>query len=264
MTFEEDVDLIDAYLDNSLTEQGRLTLESRLEHDSQFKALFDRQKFIREGIQGLQAIEWTDKLAKIETRSPTEGESLPVPSSPSQSDKVDTPAQKRGRNWPLYLAFAAGIALLLSAGIWLWGPVQNSPDQYASQHYFTYHSVQLRTEMESDAFATALDAISKQQWLAASRSLETHLAAHPNDLEASFVLADVYHQSSRFTEAMNQWQQIISQNGARWVERAQWNYVCSAVAHTSYALAKVMLSQILDEPTHFFHDQASELSKLLQ
>ena len=234
---------IERFVLQQMTEDEQLTFEQELAIDQALRKEVDKYRLILEA----------SELA-VEDKLRSKLDALASGKVVNQQPKII---------WRRYLTLAAGVAILLSVGIWFFGGGESTAEAYAANHYFNYSGIQLRSEDASDQKAIGLTYMKESQWQQAAKYFENYLTQHPTDVEASFMLGDVYYQAGQYSAAMEQWQSIIDQNAIRWIERAQWNYVCAAVANGSDQMAMQMIDEIMTDESHSFHTQASKLANLL-
>jgi tetratricopeptide (TPR) repeat protein len=111
----EDFELIENYLDGSLDASTRVVVESRLNHDVDFRINFEDVQVLREGIQ----------RAALRENMNVFHENLPE----IQYSKL--------RTSPLYWAVAASISLLILAGIWWTKPLTSQQEKIFQSYYHT-------------------------------------------------------------------------------------------------------------------------------
>ena len=160
------------------------------------------------------------------------------------------------------LAVAAGMLLLISAGLWYMLQGRTSEiDQFVEQQYLDYDYNQLRGEFSRNNFPFRLSdkSFDKQE---AAQWLIKWLEENPSDDEARFMLADIMKDMGHIEQAQEQLIKIINQNSIRWGEKAEWNYVLLSAREHWNDKAAATLQSIISDPAHSYHMRAKELAAM--
>jgi hypothetical protein len=92
--------------------------------------------------------------------------------------------------------------------------------------------------------------------------LEQWLVANPEDMEATFLLADLSYQSGAWQQAEKIFLNIAQTRSILWGEKSAWNYVLISAQRDWTSDAENMLKSIIADKNHSFYRQATELEKI--
>jgi hypothetical protein len=167
---------------------------------------------------------------------------------------------------PLYsrLAIAAGILIILFAGIWLFmNRESDSLIAFRDQQYLDYDYSRMRGDQNpaySLPFEIGQDKAGKQK---AIQWFSSWLDTHPDDDEAHFIVADLLYKTGHTDQAKAHLLMIIRHPSIRWREKAEWNYVLMSLPLPWDETAKRLFDDIRHNPDHSYYTQAKALEDKL-
>ena len=121
-----DIELIERYFDQDLTSDERARFERRLQHDQEFKRLFDRERHVTGAIKFEGALRDLEYLRALEQGDLFRGSGYSINNN-SHSD-----SQSRVRQLMPYIMSAAASLLIIAAVIFYVKP--ESPQRMASKY----------------------------------------------------------------------------------------------------------------------------------
>ena len=162
---------------------------------------------------------------------------------------------KNSFNW---WGIAAGILLLITAGIFVFANFNYSNAQIANKHY-QQPNIGVNIRGEQSALQTANKAFAKGAYNTVIQTL-----ANKTDLtsEEQYMLAHAYFGNQHYTEATTLFQTLINQNTSR-KEGAEWFLALAYLGQDDSEKAQEMLNTIVADTSHPNYDKASALSKEL-
>ena len=239
MSFEKDIDAIDAYLDEKLPPAERALLKSRLDSDASFSMLFERQKMIRQGINGLAT---TDFEATLKSNT---------------KNKIK-PMSRRS-----LLSLAATILIVISIGAW-WLMAPTSYERTANRLYKT-PIVQVDRNNDTDVYTKGMISFGQANYYAAIQQFSEIIASDPDFMNAKYYKAHSLFLSGLYREARTQFDLLRDTSDNLMRERAEW---FSILAGIKQGLAKdqieTELQLIMQSSNHFYQNLAGDLLKDFQ
>ncbi len=245
----EKLERIELYVSGDLSNEDLSQFEEQMRVDPQLKESVDRYRLINEALN----ISVEDDLRKhLKT----------LESSQSSGNKsiLSTRVRQLNFRW----AVAASVFVLLCAGLWfLVGQGPSEVARFSEKQYLSYDYEQMRGEYHHSDFKFDMsgghyDRVKAEQWFS------NWLQSHPEDDEARFILSDVLKNSKHISEAKQELAIIMSHHSVLWGEKAEWNYVLLSVIGTKDDLAASTLQKMINDPSHSYHRQAMELSRILK
>src|SRR5262245_10301824 len=119
----QNIDLIERYFDNDLTQEEQVTFNERLKSDLELRHLFDREKLLINTIRFGAAKNHLDIFKELE-------KSLP-----------EITVEKKTSSRVIYYAAAASVVILIVAGIYLFKMNSSVPDELYAQNFTPYPNV---------------------------------------------------------------------------------------------------------------------------
>lgn len=239
-----DDNLIDQYLNNSLSESDRLTFEARLQNDASLQEELnirkDMNRFLKKRSNKKELKATLDNVGadffKIEQEEIIE--KIPVQSSGMRS------------LWIAVSGLAAAAVLIL----YLLSPWQKS----LYDNFATHPSLSL-TEKSTTVNQTATQAetsFNQQKYQEALNALNTYLETNSNDTQAQLYKGICHLELAQYPQANTLFEQI-SKGPTAFKDDAQWYLVMTALKQNNIALVKTQLNKI--SPQSDWHDEAQSL-----
>jgi len=159
--------------------------------------------------------------------------------------------------WPV----AAAILLLLSLLVWVFNRSQVSPPQFVENHYVSYHTLDLRSDNETEQLFKGLTLLRQGLETEAIQWFKEYTTSHPEDHESRFILADLMQKAGQHLAARDEFRQISNSNSILWKEKATWNDILLSVQFDWDKVAKERLEGLVNNESHSFHNLAIKLAK---
>lgn len=212
MSEQEDIRIIEKYLDGTLPPDAKSAVDQRREKDREFAALFEQHTFILDGFAGLELEAIEEQLKK---------------GRPFKTEK----STANGRRT---LAFFLFIVAILVAAIFLFrkNSEANVPQfhaELAEQYYQppmaeTIRSVRDRTEQE---YFEAMESYAAGNWSEAMPLFTELAATEQYSYPAKYYLAHCYYQSGDYLGAGERFASVAGAPGefksaAQWYQALSW------------------------------------------
>ncbi len=260
MEEQYNIEEIEQYLAGELTGAALVDFESRLAQDAGLAAKVRL-------VQGLDDTLADEQALKVQQLVVGLGEEFFAPIA--DETKAEVAKEKPTVRLPLYrrpYAIAAGLAILVSLGLFFWWqsatPPLSSQELFAS-YYQAYENTALVRGPAStnDQYQTALDQYDQGDFTSASTILDTILTQQPGDISARFVLAHAYfNQTPPNTEAAIQALQFIIEDGKSiLLPQVQWYLALIYLKQDQGPQAQALLQQLLNSPDTQLAQQAQKL-----
>ena len=244
----ENIKRIEHFLSGKMSAEERLFFEQQMLRDQKLRDEVARVEIIDKALEVAVEDDLRNMLKKLEAGQVSSPAISPV---------------RKTRKLFTRLAFAAGIVLLLSAGLWLMTSRDSyGLEQFSDHYYLGYDYSQIRGEYSQRSdFPSGLSSGNYDREQAAHWFL-TWLETHPADDEARYVLADILKEMGQIAKAKSELATIISHQSILWGEKAEWNYVLLSIGDTWDELAGITFQKMITDPAHSYHRQAKELEVL--
>ena len=161
------------------------------------------------------------------------------------------------------LAAAASVLIVVGIGLWfIWGNNSLSVNKFAENSYVDYNYNNLRSGgTVTGERSPSLNLIEQGDMQGAAVWYEDWLNDNPNDTEARFVLATLYHLQKRYSASRKTFLRVARSNSLLWSEKAEWNYICVSLMDKWDSDAQQMLDAILTSEEHSYYSRALELKQ---
>lgn len=243
----KEFDLIESYLQESLSKTDRLAFEKRLAEDPDFAEEFSLHK------QGRQLIQLSGREALMQRLD----------------SRFESAKQQEGKVIPLYqrrsLQVAAAVLLIIVAGFWVMNNLNSSsPEQLFANYMENPKTSEVRDVFvpeQQSAWNKAISAFEGEDFAQATPILETLL----EDLEfvkqsggqASLYLGISYLNLGEPSKAIEAFSGASS--SSIYFDQIQWYRALAHLKANQLEEAKTALQQIVDTPSHYKQTQAKEL-----
>lgn len=239
-----DIDLIEHYLDGSLSDTERLAFEERLKLEDELRAQVEEMKVIREGILRASRKEVLKSIQALEATLPA----------------VEAPVIPLWRN--TWLQVAAGISLLAVCAYLLW-PRTQEPTQLFAEYFEPYPNIIMPTvrgvvENDSTVKAQAYRAYDQQNFTEAIRLFE---AVQQKDEGVFLYLGNSYLASGQPERALPLFEKVLN-NYDVFDEQAEWYVAVSYLKLEEREKAKVALQKVVARESSYESKAQLILEKL--
>lgn len=244
MNQQNNIDLIEQYLNNELSESERQELENQLATDHNLSNEFERRQTAHKMIDFMVTENLRKQLRDLE----------------ADETKV-VPLSTRSRR--MYaLAIAACVIILIGAFFFIIPSGQNlSNAQLALNLYeapaFTVRGTEGQTIQAN--IAQGVEALSNKNYDLAITTLEQVTPDNDYYTMARYYLGHANFLNRNFQLAANNFEDVIKRNDIRYVEDAQWFQLLSCLGQNNDC--KDLLTHITQNQRHLYHSQALEIEK---
>ena len=247
---EQDIVLIEKYLEGNLGAGEQETFENRMEGDPQFSQWVAQTENMVSGIKHAGRKDIAQQLSDLEATLPE----LDL----EETSKVIELKPSRYRYWA---AIAAGLALVLISSLFLLNYYSETTDQDLFTAYYEPYSGDLSRSGEedlSDKRAKAHYAYSIQQYDVAISLFEEVISQEPTSKER-FFLGNAYLTKGEGVKAAKQFEEVLGDSDYPLQDQARWYLALSQLKAAKTALAKNTLEKITETPGSFYYEKAEEL-----
>jgi hypothetical protein len=275
MSIEEKYELFDAYLENSLSAEEKISFDTQL-LDSSFKKEFDEYSQIQnafisiaknkesenEFIQNLKSI--TQNYTATETTT-TKDETLENYVKAQEAKReLKKPREKINiftfsRNKTIMAAAAFLLIGFFVSKIFLNTPKQSMQSLYASN--FKIEPLSLERGGSQDSIFQIATFFSTKSYDSTIAYLQKYLSTHPNDSKLDMVKAMCYLEKNNFDSTQNILTGIINQNNS-FKEKAQWYLAMTFLKQGNKSKVLEMCNSF--EKQHFYYTKAQAILKTIE
>ena len=231
----KDLELIARYFQGDCDQEEMATIESRRKTDIDFARLINQQKLITDGFSGMQMIDLEEILENHRTRK-----------------KI---------LWFRIVSWAA-ILLLAFGGGWWWSHEINDPSNIAKIFYKLPIAEIERNNMNTsgdDPYVTGLNQFASGDFAASITSFSKITLDEEQYWFAQYYKAHAEYQTSLFSAARSDFDRIVNSNISTLTEASEWNALLSALRNSEPI--KERLNLILEDPKHFYYQQAKDIEE---
>jgi len=107
--------------------------------------------------------------------------------------------------------------------------------------------------------AQGMAAYGSKNYSGAIKFFEDYLTKATNDLQVPFYLGISYMATENQNKAEGQFNRLLQSNNGLYFDNAQWYAALIAVDKAEYSKAKDLLTKVVANKNHYFHDSAEEL-----
>lgn len=244
MNQQNNIDLIEQYLNNELSESERQELENQLATDHSLSNEFDRRQTAHKMIDFMVSENLRQQLKDLE----------------DEETKV-VPLTSRSRT--MYaLAIAACVIILIGAFFFIMPSGQNlSNAQLALNLYETPAFTMRGTDAQTIPvnITQGVEALSNKNYDTAIATLEQVTPDNAYYTMARYYLGHANFLNHNFQVAANNFEDVIKSNDVRYVEDAQWYQLLSCLGQNNDC--KDLITSIIQNERHLHHNQALEIEK---
>jgi len=240
---ELDIELIEGYLNKTLTAAELLRFDNRIKTDVSFAEKVDDYKEIIENIKLKGQQDFRNEVAVWENEIKTESETKHI-------------------FWKPYLSVAATILIILVAGLYFYSNRNQHKDeqQLFTAYFIPYEDViSVRgNSTQKTALEQAMLLYNEEKYHEAIPYFKTYLSSNKNDLSALFYLTISELGLKNTEEVIPNLHFIITQNSV-YHDQAQWYLALTYLMQKDKKSAIQILNTIENDPEHIFKSQAAEL-----
>lgn len=245
---EEDIELIERYLNSELSPEELDAFKQRLEVDSAFAEKVDDYKAIITGVRHLGHKKFTEELAAWEHEIKNEETAVQT---------IDL----RARRWKKYLAVAAAVVLLILSLLYFMVPRApvNTEDLFTA--YFVPYDdvVSVRDGRENDeTLGYALQNYGDGKYKEAIPYFQSYLSTDSQNHDAMFYLGTSALAEKNTAVAVPPLRELVAQRSI-YAEQAAWYLALAALLENNKESARTQLKDIAENKSHSMHEKAEEL-----
>lgn len=240
---ETELEKIGKYLDNEMTPQERSEFELQIANDDDLRTY-------------IQLYSSIDKTMSMENASPKENELRQTLQQMNRKYFAEGGKVVQG-SFKKWLAIAASVIILVTAGIYFLSSGKTSPEKLYAQ--FANHdalNIQLRGNKTDSLAQNAAIAFNKRSYAEALPLLEQYISLQPDDIQMKFSLAVSYLETGNYNAADTIFSNIASGPTA-YAATAQWYMALSALKQNNIVKCRTTLNSIPE--TSSFITKAKEL-----
>ncbi|MCB0669277.1 MAG: tetratricopeptide repeat protein [Saprospiraceae bacterium] len=244
MTSEADLQLIEQYLNNELTDEQVRQFRERMTDDGEFAI---RVELVREMPSAL--------LTNTENFR-TDLRRIMQEEAESSIDRKPPPVARQFNLWKRLLV-AAAIVAFITVGVQFFLP-DNTVDLYSLNFTIPAENITTRdrTELSID-LQQALQAYSGENYTLAIDLFLKYLSTQPEDLGGRFFLAISQMATGRFGDAIGNLRELATISGS-YQKAANWYLALAYLRMGETDQAKITLNELV-EPKNSYSDKAQEI-----
>lgn len=242
MNQQNNIDLIEQYLSNELSDAERKELEAQLETDKDLANELDRRQTAHQMIDFMISESLRNQLKALE----------------AEDSKVVSLASRTRRLYTL--AIAASVIILIGAFFFLIPGGQSLSNQQLAMNYYEAPVFTMRSSGDETIeanLAAGLQALRDTDYRAAIQNLEQISPENDQYIMARYYLGHAHFLAREYTAAGNYFAEVINSNDIRYIEDAQWYALLSCLSQDQ--TCQEMLDRILNDQNHLHYRQAQEL-----
>jgi len=244
--YQNDISLIEKYLEEELNEKDRVRFELRLQEDADFRALFEAHKLLTTGIRA---------NARASLRQQME----------DWEKQMDEHHAGRGGRFRAWWYVAAGIALLIvGLGSFFWIDQDHSGNLVA-EHFepypATYGAVQRSGDEPSGKLREAISLYEQGNYDKAIPVLQTIVEENPDPV-IKFYLANAHQANQEPEQAIELYLGLLEGEKGLLQNQIMWYLSLCFIELQDYDSARVYLLRISNEENPYQMRAATILSKL--
>jgi tetratricopeptide (TPR) repeat protein len=243
------IELIESYLEDRLSESEKADFEKRLGSDPEFEKEYNDFKKLIQGIDVFGADEFSSTVAGWE------GEI-----------KAKSQTQNRTQRYRLYAAAAIILMVLLPIGYLLLNPFSgNSNDALFAAYFEPYDDViTSRAGVADDALIQGMKLYEAGSFKESMRFLKNYVKDQPNDDEARFYLAITALASGELDIAQKELTELLQNKEYLFYEQVQWYLALTYLKADNHDQLTRVLTTILANDSHSYFSKSTELLKKLR
>ncbi|MGI9552413.1 MAG: tetratricopeptide repeat protein [Aurantibacter sp.] len=247
---EQNIVLIEKYLEGNLGASEREAFEKRLEDDPEFGQSVVQMENMVSGIKHAGRKDIAKKLADLEA-------TLPEVELEETSNVIEL-KQSRYRYWG---AIAAGLALVLISSLFLLNYNSGQTEQDLFTAYYEPYSGDLSRSGEEDLFdktKKAEYAYALGQYAVAIPLFEEVISQEPTS-KLRFYLGNAYLSTGEGSKAAQQFEAVLRDIDYPLQDQAQWYLALSYLKAGNVDMARTNLEIITENSGSFYHQKAKEV-----
>lgn len=241
MNQQNNVDLIEQYLNNELSEKDRQELENKISEDETLAAELERRQMAHRMLDFMISENLREQLTNLEAED---------------TKVVRMPARRRS----MYaLAVAASVIILIGAFFFIPTGGSLSNQQLALDFYETPAFTMRGTDAEtiSGQVAEGINALNQKDYGQAISALQSVPADNEYYIISRYYLGHANFLNKNYAAAENDFSEVMNANDIRFQDDAQWYRLLSCKAQDQDC--EDMLQTILQNPNHPYFEKASQL-----
>lgn len=242
MNKQNNIDLIEQYLNNDLSESERQELENQLATDHNLSNEFDRRHTAHKMIDFMVSENLRQQLKELE----------------AEDTKVIPMASRSRRMY--VLAIAACVTVLIGAFFFLMPSGQHPGNAQLALNFYETPTFTMRgidAQTINTNIAQGVEALNSQNYDLAIATLEQVPSDNDYFIMAQYYLGHANFLNHNFQAASNNFADVIKSNDVRYIEEAQWYQLLSCLGQNN--ACQELLTPITQNTRHLHHSDALEI-----
>ena len=242
-----DIDLIEKYLNNEVTETERQSFDRRIRKDEALAQEFQRRQTAHNALDYLIAKNLREELRSLETGAKV------VPIRTMKSNRL------------LIWSVAASL-LLVVAFFFLFQQGGKQEADVLAEAYYEAPELNIRGGSDGakgkEILSRGVAALKNKRFPQAILTLDSVAAADPFYIEAQYHLGHAYYQTQQWVKAEKSFNLVAGGPDIRFKEDAEWFAVLTCMAQKKNCATQ--LDPLINNKGHAHHQQALKLKKSLK
>lgn len=208
-------DLIERYLSKELSGEELQNFEEKISNDDELKMEINLHQQLAETLKGDDIHDFRNKIKSVDSQWERPGEK-------------QNGGQVFRLNFRKVMAIAAGVALLIFAGQYLFSEGQSSsPEQLFANHYEPYQMVLNQRSIDDEENSNtlinhAVQAYANGNYGEAAETFNRLLEPNPDNVAFKFYEAISHLSDNKPTTAIPIFESLVSQSGHLFEEQSRW------------------------------------------
>ncbi|MCB0687020.1 MAG: hypothetical protein KDC53_10855 [Saprospiraceae bacterium] len=247
MNQQNNIDLIEQYLNNELSESERQEVENQIAADQDLASEFERRQMAHQMLDFMVTENLRDQLKALEAED---------------TRVISMPARRRRLSM---MAIAASVIILIGAFFFIMPGGGSLSNQQLALDLYETPTFTMRggeTENITTQITQGIQALNEKDYTAAIRDLEEVPADNEYYTMARYYLGHAHFLNKNYEAAENDFNEVAGANDIRFNDDAEWFKLLSCKAQNK--TCEGLLETILQKPNHTYHQEALELQEKLK
>ena len=254
MDNNKNIEQIEAYLNNQLSEADKLAFEQRLKESEELSTEFERHQMAHKALDFIVAKSLKAQLESLEAASAEE------------SDKDETkviPMRSRGRRLLMLRTAAAALVIITIGLFYLYGPQEQMTGSKLVASYYEEPDFATRSNEDTQTvFDRGLSALENNDYAQAINLLDSVNVNDALYVQAQYFKGHALYLSDQYQTAETLFTTVGNSEDPRFEEDAEWYALLSCLAQDKRCSDKI--NSMIDNPNHAYHQQANSINQQLK